>query len=592
MTTPLEQLALIGDGETAALVSNRGSIDWLCLPRFDSPACCAALVGTRGHGYWSIAPEAALVRSEQHYQRDTLVLETDMTSAGGTIRVTDFMPMREGQPTLVRVVTGTADITTAVPTRMDAALRFDYGNMPAWITRTAGGAVMHVGPDRVNVVGPGSFDIADNAVTSRFTVEAGSRHVFVLRYEAVHESCDDPVDVAEALARTQRYWREWVGRFTLPLSSAHGDAVRRSLITLKAMVHRPTGGLVAAPTTSLPEQPGGSLNWDYRYCWLRDATFAVDALVDSGFIQEAGAWRDWLLRAVAGEPAKMQIVYRVDGSRRLDEVELPWLEGYRFARPVRIGNASAAQFQLDVYGELMWALHAAHAAGVERSEQGDHLELAIVRHVEQVWAEPDQGLWESRGEARHFTYSKAMAWVALQRFLEGAAARDLDSAERHRLADLRDGMHAVICEEGFNAGMDSFTAYFGGTRVDASLLLLPKMGFLSADDPRMATTIARIERDLVVDGLVRRSPASREVPEGAFLACSLWLAECQLAQGRRADAVATIDRVLAIRSATGLLSEQFDLDGQRLAGNYPQALSHLALIQALLALARFDGQLQ
>lgn len=583
MTLPLEDLAMIGDGETVALVSRLGSIDWMCLPRFDSPACCAALLGTSQHGRWSIAPEDPIEQGVHRYQRDTMILETDLTSATGTIRLTDFMPMRDGAPALVRIVTG---VSGSVRARLDAAFRFDYGNMPPWTETTNGHAVMRVGPDKLVLHGPTEFTVEDYAVVSHFVVDTGSRHVFVLRYGASHEPEPGPVDPEAALIATQAFWRDWIARFDRPVEYA--DAVRRSLLTLKALIHRPTGGLIAAPTTSLPERPGGTLNWDYRFCWLRDASFALNALVGCGFLDEAAAWRDWILRAVAGAPDKMQIVYRVDGSRRLDESELEWLPGYRYARPVRIGNAAASQLQLDVWGELLRTLHDAEDAGLERNEQGRHLELAIVRHVERIWVEPDQGLWESRGEARHYTYSKVMAWVVLQRFLSGKGGDECSTHERERLHALRDHIHAVICAEAFDQGLQSFTSFFGGQSVDASLLLLPIVGFLPADEPRMAATIALIEQRLTVDGLVLRNLSEFQIPQGAFLACSFWLAECQIRQGRHEDARRTIERVLALRSPLGLLSEEYDVASKRLAGNYPQTLSHLALIHCVLALRRVD----
>jgi GH15 family glucan-1,4-alpha-glucosidase len=583
VTTPLEDYAMIGDGETVALVSRAGSVDWLCLPRFDSPACCAALLGTSENGRWSIGPESGLMEARHRYLPGTLILETDLTSAEGTIRLTDFMPMRATSPALVRIVTG---VSGSVPTHLDAAFRFDYGNMPPWITRIEGGAVMHVGPDQVVLRGPGELSIDESSVRSRFRVEEGSRHVFVLAYGPAHDEPPESLDAEAALEETRQFWESWIGRFDQPVE--HAGAVRRSLLTLKALIYRPTGGLVAAPTTSLPEQPGGPMNWDYRYCWLRDATFTLSALVECGYMEEATAWRDWMLRAIAGEPDKMQIMYRVDGSRRLDEAVLPWLPGYRFAKPVRVGNSAAGQLQLDVYGELIRSLHASEKAGMERTLQGRYLEHTLVDHVERIWVEPDQGLWESRGEAHHYTYSKVMAWVALDRFLDGAGGKECGEAERRRLEAVRDHMRDVICREGFDAGLGSFTSYFGGQEVDASLLLLPKVGFLPVDDPRMAGTIARIEKELVVDSLVRRHLMSDPVPEGAFIACSFWLAECQLGQGRRSDAVRTIERALAVQSDVGLLSEEYDIGSRRLTGNHPQALSHLALIQALLALARFD----
>jgi GH15 family glucan-1,4-alpha-glucosidase len=462
--------------------------------------------------------------------------------------------------------------------------------MPPWVSRQGEAAIMYVGPDKLVLRGADPFEISESTVSSSFMVTEGGQRAFVLSYCAPQDEEDESVSPQEALAETRTYWREWIGRFDRAVE--HPEAVRRSLLTLKALIHRPTGGLVAAPTSSLPEQPGGKMNWDYRYCWLRDATFTLLALVDSGYIEEASAWRDWIMRAVAGEPDKMQIMYRVDGSRRLDEVELPWLPGYRFAKPVRVGNAAAGQLQLDVFGELIRTFHASERAGMTRTDQGRHLEAAIARYVEKVWVKPDQGLWESRGEPRHYVYSKVMAWAALHRFLEGKGGAELDPDERDRMEKVRDQIHEVTCLEGFDPGQGSFTSYFGGREVDASLLLLPKVGFLPARDERMAGTIALIEKNLVVDGLVLRHRMDSSNPEGAFLACSFWLAECQLLQNRRSAAVATLERALAVGGPLGLLSEEFDIGSRRLSGNYPQALSHLALIHALLALEKFDAGLR
>lgn len=583
MTTPLEHFGLIGDGETAALVSRHGSIDWLCLPRFDSPSCCAALIGSSDNGYWSITPSARITSAEQRYEEDTLILETEMTTADGKIRITDFMPIRERDPVLVRIVAG---LSGAVEIVITAALRFDYGKMPPWITKSEERIVMHVGPDKVILEGAGDAEIKDSTVTLRFPVEEGGRHIFTLSYASAHDPAPEGVGPDDALTATREYWRDWIAGCD-DLAISHREHFRRSLLTLKALIHRPTGGLVAAATTSLPEQAGGQMNWDYRYCWLRDATFTLSALIKSGYLDEAAEWRDWILRAVAGAPDKLQVLYRVDGSRRLDEAELPWLSGYRFAMPVRIGNAAADQHQLDIYGELINMLHISEKAGMERTEQGRHLEHAVIGHVEKIWSEPDQGLWESRGMPRHYTHSKVMAWVALDRFLAGAGGEEIEAERRERLARLREHIHGVICREGFNEGLGSFTSYFGGHEVDPSLLLLPKLGFLSADDERIAGTIARIEKELVVDGLVWRARADSAV-EGAFVACSFWLADCQLLQGRRDDAAATIARALSTCGDLGLLSEEFDLASNRLTGNYPQALSHLALVNALIALSAFD----
>ncbi len=585
MTTPLEDLAMIGDGETVALVSRRGAIEWLCMPRFDSPACCAALLGDDSHGHWTIAPEGALTKTEQRYQSGTLVLETDLTSDKGTIRLTDFMPIRDGNPALVRIVEG---LSGTVPVCLTAAFRFDYGNMPPWITTDGGKVTMHVGPDKLILTGVEEPAIDDGTVTARITIEEGSRHAFILSYGAAHEGLSDPPHARKALKATQTYWRNWIGQFDR--SVPYEKEVRRSLVVLKALMHRPTGGLVAAPTTSLPEEPSGEMNWDYRFCWLRDTAFTVRSLVECGYLDEAIAWRDWILRAVAGSEEKMQIMYRVDGSRRLDEAELGWLPGYRHAIPVRIGNAAAGQFQLDVYGEVLNMLHSSEDAGMERTEQGRLLERSIIRHLEKVWDQPDHGLWEERGKPRHYTSSKVMAWVAFDRYLGGSGGKEISRKEHRRLSALRDRIHAVICEEGFNEGLGTFTSFFGGSTFDASLLLLPKVGFLPMSDPRMAGTIDRIEKHLVDDGLVRRYVPSGTVFEGAFIACCFWLAECQLLGDRRDDAVATIERALSVSSALGLLSEQYEPASRRLNGNYPQALSHLALISAVLALDAYDKQ--
>ena len=383
-----------------------------------------------------------------------------------------------------------------------------------------------------------------------------------------------------------KYWQDWLKGFDAPVP--YEREVRRSLLVLKALIHRPTGGLVAAATTSLPEKPAGTTNWDYRYCWLRDAAFTVRALVECGYLEEATAWRDWILRAIAGAEDKMQIMYRVDGSRRLDEAELEWLPGYRFARPVRVGNQAADQFQLDVYGEVINMLHISEAAGMERTEQGRLLERQIIEQVEKVWSKPDHGLWEDRGEPRHYVSSKVMAWVAIDRFLSGSGGKEISRKEHHRLAELRDHMHEVICREGFNGGLGTFTSFFGGQTFDASLLLLPKVGFLPTSDERMAGTVEMIERHLVFDGLVRRQLTNDVVPEGTFLACCFWLAECQLLDRRRDDAVRTLERAMSVSGSLGLLSEEYDTAGKRLNGNFPQALSHLALISAVLALQDFD----
>ncbi|MBO0902230.1 glycoside hydrolase family 15 protein [Jiella sonneratiae] len=581
MTTPLEDYAMIGDGETVALVSRHGSIDWLCLPRFDSPACCAALLGNTGNGRWSIASASPYAASRQRYEDDSLILVTEFDCEKGCLRLTDLMPVRNENPLVLRIVECTEG---EVDVRNEADFRFDYGNMPPWITLDDGRITFHVGPDAVVLDGFEDFERPDTLVVEQFRLKEGEKRVFAATYDGRDAKGLSGVDPERLLAETRDAWHGWIGKCR---ASTRNDAMlRRSLITLKALIHRPTGGLVAAPTTSLPEQPGGSMNWDYRYCWLRDATFTLEALAECGFVDEARDWRDWILRAVAAAPDKLQIMYRVDGSRRLDEAELPWLSGYRFARPVRIGNAAAGQFQLDVYGEVIQMLHASEKAGMDRTEQGRQLEHALVRHIVDVWRQPDAGLWESRGKPRHYTYSKVMAWVGIDRFLGGKGGREIDAPARRRLEATREEIRAVILEEAYNPGLRAFTSYFGGDELDAALLLLPKLGFLPAEDERMAETIVLIEERLAGDGLVRRHRMDTLVPEGAFIACSFWLADVQIRQGRHEAASRTIDQALARASSTGLMSEEYDVTSQRLTGNFPQALSHLALVQALLAEAR------
>ncbi len=581
MAKLIEDYGLIGDGRSAALVRRDGSIDWLCWPRFDSDACLAALLGTEEHGRWLIGPAEGGACASRRYQPDTLVLETDFEAEGGAARVTDFMPVGDGAPTLVRIVTG---LRGRIRLRHSLLLRFDYGSLAPWVERRGETAVARVGPDLVVLRGPVAFEGEGDEIAAEFELGEGDERAFVLAYGPSHEPPPEPIDAKAALAEAQAHWREWIQRFDEPTDWP--EAVRRSLLTLKAMIHRPTGSIVAAPTTSLPETFGGSDNWDYRFAWMRDSTFALAALLDAGFEEEAVAWRDWLLRAVAGDPDKMRIMYHVDGSRRLEEWTVDWLPGFRWSTPVRVGNAAAAQFQLDIYGEVIDTLHLAARAGMERDEQGRALEAAVVRHVERVWRDPDHGLWESRGEPRHYVYSKVMAWVAVDRCASArrAQAQAGEDDEGARLGDLARLMHAEICREGFDADLGHFVARYGGREVDASLLLLPLMGFLPVDDPRMAGTIAAVERDLVVDGLVRRNAPVGQPPPNAFLACSCWLADCQAMQGREQEARATFERLLSVQSDLGLLAEEYDPEAGRLTGNFPQALSHLALIRTALGL--------
>jgi GH15 family glucan-1,4-alpha-glucosidase len=581
MSNPIEEYGLIGDGETAALVHLSGSIDWLCLPRFDSDACFAALLGTAENGRWKLAPiESA--RAARRYVGDSLVLETEFETGSGMVRVTDFMPIRDKNPTLIRKAQG---LRGRVAMRSELRLSFDYGSARPWIEVDGRRATARVGPDLAVLHAPLDLRCEGAAILCEFELSKSEERVFTLIYGSTSEPEPPPVETDHALAATLNHWREWIGRFDR--QTEWGDAVRRSLIVLKAMIYRPTGGMIAAVTTSLPERAGSDSNWDYRYCWIRDAAFRLIALVDAGYLTEARQWRDWVLRAVAGEPEKMRILYRVDGSRRLEEWKASWLPGYRWTPPVRIGNAAAAQRQLDVFGELVDSVYISARAGIERSKQEEQLLAGVARHVEAEWRLPDNGLWESRGTPRHFVYSKVSAWAAIDRYVRyrefcGASG----DADLHRMRRLRKEMHDEICHEGYVPGLGHFVGYYGGESLDAALLLLPLLGFLPIDDERVSRTIEAIERDLVVDGLVHRKKPRAETPEGAFLACTCWLADCQWIQGRREAARKSFERVLAVANDLGLLAEEYDVNAKRFTGNFPQALSHLALVRTAL---RFSG---
>jgi GH15 family glucan-1,4-alpha-glucosidase len=581
MSNLIEEYGLIGDGQTAALVHLSGSIDWLCWPRFDSDACFAALLGTAENGYWRIAPVEP-ARISRRYAEDTLVLETEFETASGAARLTDFMTVHNGSSTLVRIVRGLRGRVT-LASRMH--LRFDYGSTLPWLDVQSRRTVARVGPDLVVLHSQLDLHDENSTVVCQFEVEESEERAFTLAYGSSSEPVPGPIAAAAVCSDVQGQWRQWIGRFDI--QTEWPEVVRRSLITLRAMIYRRTGGIIAAPTTSLPERPGGDFNWDYRLCWIRDAAFALIALIDAGYHAEATEWRDWLLRAVAGEPRKMRIMYRVDGSRRLEEWTADWLPGHRWTPPVRIGNAAASQRQLDIFGELIDSIYIASKAGIQRSDQEEALIEAVVNHVEQVWRLPDQGLWESRGPPRHFVYSKVSCWVAIDRYVRYRETFcGADDARVSQMAKLRDEMHGEICREGYDLGLGRFVDYYGGLALDASLLLLPLLGFLPVDDERISRTIEAIERELVVDSLVHRKEPSQSPPEGAFLACSCWLADCQLMQGRRDAARQTIERVLAVSNDLGLLAEEYDLETRRFAGNFPQALSHLALVRTAL---RFSG---
>ena len=586
MSIPLEDYALIGDGESAALVSRDGSIDWLCWPRFDSAACFAALLGTPENGRWLIGLAGLddgkpSPRGNRRYQPDTLVMETNLVAAEGSVRLIDFMPVREDVAALVRIVEG---VEGTCQLRMDLRLRFDYGTMLPWTEATEDGLVATVGANRITVNAPIPLELRDHAAEAAFSVTAGQRLVFVMQHHDVTRPAPPPLDAEAALLRTQTFWRNWIGRFDIG-KTRWPDAVRRSLLTLKSMIHRPTGGLIAAPTTSLPEAPGGAMNWDYRYCWLRDSTFTLGALINAGYHDEARNWRDWLLRAIGGSPENMRIMYRVDGDRHLDEWSVAGLPGYRHALPVRIGNAASTQLQIDVWGEVLDTLHLADQAGLPGSRQADQVRRQLVEHLADVWNQPGAGIWESRDDPRHYTYSRVMAWVAIDRFVRSFGS-DAGENVLRRMKALRRHIHDEVCREGWNDGLGTFTRYFGGQELDAGLLLLPLVGFLPADDPRMASTIDTVRRDLSEGGFIRRTRHSGTGnPEGAFLACSCWMADCLNLLGKYEEAAAQFECVLDVRNDVGLLSEEFNVPASHLAGNFPQALTHLAVVNTGLSLS-------
>ena len=576
--TAIEDYALIGDCETGALVSRTGSIDWLCWPRFDSGACFAALLGTPDNGRWILAPADADARTARRYRGDTLILETDYETAEGAVQVVDFMPMRDANADLVRMVIGKRG---RVAMRTELVLRFDYGSIVPWMSQLDGGGLRAIaGPDMLVMRSDVELHGEDMKTVGEFTVSAGQTATFVLTWGPSHLPPPDAVDPKEALENTDAYWREWSARGTY--AGEWREPVTRSLLTLKALIYRPTGGIVAAPTTSLPESIGGTRNWDYRYCWLRDATLTLLALMDAGYYEEAAAWRDWLLRAAAGSPSQVQIMYGIGGERNLHEWEVPWLAGHENSKPVRVGNAAHTQLQLDVYGEIMDALHQGRVGGMPESSEAWHLQCALTNHVSETWQLADQGLWEVRGAPQHFTHSKVMAWVALDRAVKSAEQFKLEGPLDQWRA-LRGAIHEEICAKAYNATVGSFVQAYGSSHLDAGLLLLPVVGFLPASDPRIRSTVAQIEKHLLVDGFVLRYDSESTddgLPpgEGAFLACSFWLADNYMLLGRHDDARALFERLLALRNDVGLLAEEYDPRLKRQCGNFPQAFSHIALV--------------
>jgi GH15 family glucan-1,4-alpha-glucosidase len=588
MTQRIEDYALVGDCETGALVGRDGSIDWLCWPRFDSGACFAALLGGREHGRWRIAPAGDVLRTERRYRGDTLILETTFVTATGEVVLIDFMPPSGPQSEVVRTVTG---VRGEVPMHVELVLRFGYGALVPWVTRYgAQGLRAIAGPDMVVLYTDVPLRGEDLTSVADFVAREGESRSFTLSWRPSHKATPDRIDPAVALRETEEFWHEWSARCRY--DGEFREPVLRSLLTLKALTYGPTGGIVAAATTSLPEELGGVRNWDYRICWLRDATLTLTALMDAGYFDEARHWRDWLLRAVAGSPEQLQIMYGLGGERRLLEWEVPWLPGYENSSPVRVGNAAHSQLQIDVFGEVMDALHQARRGQMSESREAWHLERALVTHLERVCTQPDHGIWEVRGPPQHFTHSKMMAWVALDRAIRSAELCGLDGPLA-RWADLRRRLHEEICHRAYDAELGAFVQAYGSREVDASLLLMPLVGFLPPTDERVRGTVRQIEKRLFVDGFVYRYDSALTddgLPpgEGAFLACTFWLVDNYLLQGRHGDARALYQRLLDIRNDVGLLAEEYHPMLRRQVGNFPQAFSHVALVSTAFNMQRAE----
>jgi GH15 family glucan-1,4-alpha-glucosidase len=588
LASRIEQYALIGDTQTAALVGDDGSVDWLCAPRFDSPACFAALLGSPDHGRWLIAPARGGSATRRRYRDGTLVLETEFETPDGTVRITDCMPIRDEHIDVVRLVQG---VRGRVTMRTELIVRFDYGSIVPWVRSRAGYFQAVAGPDALVVHSPIHLKGADFRHTAEFEVSEGEVIPFVLTWYPSHHNTPHGADARRAIAETTAWWRQWSERSTY--RGEWADLVNRSAVTLKALTYAPTGGLLAAPTTSLPEAIGSVRNWDYRYAWLRDATFSLYALISVGYVDEARRWRDWLVRAVAGSPDQLQIMYGPAGERRLTEFEVSWLPGYESSAPVRVGNAATLQFQLDVYGEVADAFHATDRAGVAPDPATGPLQRALLDFLEHGWRNADEGIWEVRGPRRHFTHSKVMAWVAFDRAVKGIERNRIEW-DLPRAKALRDAVHAEVCEQGFDAERNTFVQSYDSPSLDASLLMIPLVGFLPPDDPRVAGTVAAIEHGLLRDGFVERYKSDDGVDglppgEGVFLPCSFWLADNLALMGRMAEARALFERLIGLCNDVGLVSEEYDPSSQRLLGNFPQAMTHVALINTACNLSGERG---
>ena len=585
--TKIEDYAFLSDTQTGALVSRDGCVDWLCFPRFDSGACFASLLGTRDNGHWRFWPKEKIDRTNRRYRGETLILETEIETKSGAVRLIDFMPPRGENPDLIRIVEG---IRGEVAMQMELIIRFDYGRTIPWVRTAHGGLEAIAGPNGLILRTPVKTWGKDLTTVAEFNVSKGDRVPFVLTWFASHSKPPRAIHADHALRDTERYWKKWAKR--CHRKTPWDDAVVRSLVTLKGLTYAPTGGIVAAATTSLPEEIGGVRNWDYRYCWLRDATFLLLGLMRLGFVDEARSWREWLLRAIAGSASQMQIMYGVDGQRRLEEYEIPWLSGYEKSKPVRVGNAASEQFQLDVFGEVLDAMYQTHRSGIETDDAEWRLLVQLMKFLESNWGKPDNGIWEVRGGRRHFTHSKMMAWLAFDRAVKLVETCNCAAGENlERWQKIRDEIHTEVCQRGYNIDKKAFTQFYGTDALDASLLMMPLIGFLPATDERVRNTIEAIQRELLHDGFVLRYLPEEEgvdgLPgrEGVFLPCSFWLVDCLYLIGRKKDARELFERLLNVRNDLGLLAEEYDPKSKRQLGNFPQAFSHVALVNAALFLS-------